>query len=1139
MKEPVARHEKIRFRRDEVTGLHTYPSAWPGSPLASRSLVPRWLVRGLKWTALAFGALVLLVFALLAIIPATGIESAWLRGQAERAIARLAGDEVDVRLGRATLALDRRHFLAIGIHDLSVSGKASGERYAQAGRLGLGVRFWPLLSGKVEVGSATVADATISLPGNVPAAGGDAFGSVLSADGLIEPDGLLDAVFTGIDRAIGGLGPSGLETVTLRNVELVGAAAPVMIDTLRLSNVGEGTVEIAGSVAILDHIAKLAGEAQAPVDRAEASRFSLDATVASNGRTYEFGGSTPEALNRVLLGDMSLHVEGRAEHNGAPSEISLSATVAPSSVTIGPNPEMQANAGIGVKLTGGTGSLWIERFYLETGRSRFAFSGLITPQPATDDGDGEPSYAFRLIGPDINVAPLDSPEPALAAIARVGGWLAPDGRRIVANEIAVATGQGEVIGSGALEIVPGKVPGLSLAIAVADMPVSHAKNLWPFFAAPAAREWALANVFGGTVQNSRLLVRAAPGRLAPGIPMTAEEVSGHFEVENARFDVAGTIPPMRDAVGVIDFAGTDVDISLKSGTIFTESGRTLSARNGTFHIDDAHIKPLIGHVDVEIDGAAAAVLEVAGYEPINLSDYLPISPDGISGMAKGRLQASIPLANNVSRDDLDWWLELDYEGLALAEPYEGQRIEDAEGTIIAGPESAEFEASALLNGIRGELSLSEPLGDDKSERRRKARLFLEPGDSDKLFDGLSSMVSGPMTLDVEQIAPGKEMVSVDLTRAVFSLPWIGWSKAKGVAATADFTMIRDGETVTLEDLKLNGDGFGGAGTLTVDERGLASARFGRIGFSPGDNIAMGIDRTGDTYMINVSGQKLDARFLIKEFASMQLASGGAAASGGGGTSVRVDAEVSRVTGFNGEEMVGAKLAYTDAASNVPGMRISVSTPAGARATIVDASAGGARKVEVKADDTGAVLRFLDVYDKLDGGRAALSLSGQAGGSLRGQLEIRDFSLINEAALQSMVDRTPPGDRRSLNEAVRRDVDVSRAQFQRGFASVEMGGDTIQVANGVVSGATMGSTFEGTVIDPEGNMTINGTFLPIYGINRIFGEIPVLGQLLGNGRGGGLIGITYRLSGPAGSPNLEVNPLSIVAPGIFRSIFEYR
>ena len=64
-------------------------------------------------------------------------------------------------------------------------------------------------------------------------------------------------------------------------------------------------------------------------------------------------------------------------------------------------------------------------------------------------------------------------------------------------------------------------------------------------------------------------------------------------------------------------------------------------------------------------------------------------------------------------------------------------------------------------------------------------------------------------------------------------------------------------------------------------------------------------------------------------------------------------------------------------------------------------------------------------------------------------------------------------------------------------------------------------------------------MPAYGLNRIFGEIPVLGLVLGNGRDRGLIGLTYKLTGDAKDPSVQVNPISVVAPGIFRSIFEFR
>lgn len=1123
MKEPTPAHEKIRFRRKEIAGWHAYPSA-DGTPLPDRRrLVPRWLAGMLKWTAIGVTSLIVIVAALLIVIPSTGVESEWLRTQAERAVDDLTGEQVEARIGRTTLALDSRYFLAIGIRDLELSDRETQTRFLTAGRVDLGIRFWPLLGGEVEVASATLADARA-----LPPAGGSGAGG---AD-LIEPDDVLDALFNGLDQLGSQIGPGGLEIARLRNVTLEFAqpgreATPVVIDTGRLQHVGDGTIELEAEIAAAGHTIGLTGEGSAPTP---GRRFSVTAKVAERPEVYAFGDT-----GSLRLGEIELAITGQAGAEGAgPAEVRLTASVADSAVATG-SEEFDANARLEFRLTRGAGAFWVERFDLNVARSSFSFSGPITPRLNDEDGNG-PVYAFQLIGPRVSLAPQGSPEPALAAVARLTGWISPDWRDIVAEEISIATGQGEVIGSGALELVSGKSPGLSLAVAVPRMPVSHVKNIWPFFAARGARRWALANVFGGWVENTRLLLKIAPGRLTDGEAFGPDEASGHFEVSGARFDVAGSIPPMRDAMGSIDFAGTDVDIALKSGTIFTEGGRTLDAKNGSLKITDAHIQPLIGDVDVEIDGSAAAVAEVASYDPINLSNYLPITPEGLTGTAKGRILASIPLEADIEAKDLEWHLQLDYEGLSLAEPYEGQRIEGASGTIVADRDRADVVAQTKLNGIRGELTLSEPMGDDKSERRRQAKLFLEPGDSEKLFSGLSEVVSGPMTLEVEQLGPGREKVKADLTAATLSLPWIGWQKAKGVAASADFVLERKDGTTELDDFSISGRGFGASGTLAADDNGLARARLAGVAFNPGDSLALAIDRAGGSYTVNVSGERLDARFLIDEFGAA-LPGTGAGGSSSGSPSVKLDAEIAEIAGHNGEVLVGAKFAYSGTSAE-PGIRISAVTPQGARATLVDASAGGSRKVEFKADNAGAVLRFLDVYDKLDGGRAALSLAGGEG-PLRGRLEMLDFGLIDEARLQSIVSGSAGGREQSLNQALRRDVDVSRARFNRGSALVEMGANYMRIEDGVVSGPSVGSTFAGTVFDADGNMSITGTFLPAYGINRLFGEIPLLGQLLGNGRGGGLLGVTYRLSGPAKSPSLEVNPLSIVAPGIFRSIFEFR
>src|SRR5690606_24447394 len=102
-----------------------------------------------------------------------------------------------------------------------------------------------------------------------------------------------------------------------------------------------------------------------------------------------------------------------------------------------------------------------------------------------------------------------------------------------------------------------------------------------------------------------------------------------------------------------------------------------------------------------------------------------------------------------------------------------------------------------------------------------------------------------------------------------------------------------------------------------------------------------------------------------------------------------------------------------------------------------------------------------------------------------------------------------------------------------------GDNYLNIADGVLRGIEIGSTFQGTLYDESGQMSVTGTFMPAYGLNSMFAQIPIVGILLGNGRDRGLIGITYKLSGDARAPRLTVNPISAIAPGIFRSIFEFR
>ena len=212
---------------------------------------------------------------------------------------------------------------------------------------------------------------------------------------------------------------------------------------------------------------------------------------------------------------------------------------------------------------------------------------------------------------------------------------------------------------------------------------------------------------------------------------------------------------------------------------------------------------------------------------------------------------------------------------------------------------------------------------------------------------------------------------------------------------------------------------------------------------------------------------------------------------------------------------------------------------GAQVQLRNGAEGNGRAMRMSSTDAGAILRFLDIYKHMEGGRIDLSLTGGAEGPMTGQVDARDVFQVNEPRLSSIVSTTPPGGERSLNQAVRRDIDTSRVAFERCYSQIEKGPGYLNLSNGILRGPLVGASFQGMLYDTKGNMDMTGTFMPAYGLNRIFGEIPIIGALLGNGRDRGLIGVTFKLEGDADQPAVQINPLSVIAPGIFRSIFEFR
>ncbi len=184
-------------------------------------------------------------------------------------------------------------------------------------------------------------------------------------------------------------------------------------------------------------------------------------------------------------------------------------------------------------------------------------------------------------------------------------------------------------------------------------------------------------------------------------------------------------------------------------------------------------------------------------------------------------------------------------------------------------------------------------------------------------------------------------------------------------------------------------------------------------------------------------------------------------------------------------------------------------------------------IYLETNDAGAFFRFTDTYSKVVGGQLSLAMDPPTvePSAKEGLMNVRDFQVKGESALDRVAAGAPTGGQSSVSFSRLR-VEFTRQSGQ------------LAVREGVVKGPAIGATIEGNIDYLANQVRMSGTFVPMYGLNNMFGQIPILGLIIGGGSNEGLIGVTYEIVGTPGAPVLRVNPISAMAPGVLRKIFEF-
>jgi hypothetical protein len=669
----------------------------------------------------------------------------------------------------------------------------------------------------------------------------------------------------------------------------------------------------------------------------------------------------------------------------------------------------------------------------------------------------------------------------------------------------------------------GAEPRLAFGIAGTRMPTWATERMWPSFVAPNVRQWVLAHMSGGAVDRLVIAGNAPLPDFSPnGPPLADDGLSIEIETSGMTLAPVDKLPPIKDADLSVRITGQTAAVDVGRGTIDV-AGRRLNVAGGMFRIADTHLKPSPSHTTFRVDGTLPAVAALLSSDGLKDNVGLTLDPAGMRGAVSAEINVDLPIAKVMADNAAQYSISADLTNFGADKLLLGHKIEGAllkatasnAGYRIAGdvkingtPAKIEFVKTA--DASDPELNLAANL--DEAARRRFGF---------DLRNGIAGTIPIRLSASIMPVAQDTRMaVEADLTQVKIDDLVPGWDKPAGRGARAAFTLVKTAKATRFEDLAIEGAGANLRGTVELDANGeIASADLPTFSLSEGDKASVKADRASDGMLrVVMRGDVYDGRAFVKS------SLGGASDRGKKQPDIDLDIKLGTVAGHNGETLRGVALKMTRRGGRI--RNFNLESKIGRDATLLGDIRVRARDnhpvLYFETADAGALFRFTDFYPRMFGGRlwVAMDPPSQDGTPEQGTLSVRDFVVRNEPALQ----RVLAGGGGDTSNGI--DFSELHADFSKYPGKMA-------IRDGVVRGPAVGITMEGQIDYARNDTHLRGTFVPFYGINNIFGQIPIVGLFLGGGSNEGLVGITYEAVGPPSAPRVNVNPVTAITPGLLR------
>ncbi len=637
-------------------------------------------------------------------------------------------------------------------------------------------------------------------------------------------------------------------------------------------------------------------------------------------------------------------------------------------------------------------------------------------------------------------------------------------------------------------------------------------TLWPKRLVPKTRTWLEKNLLAVKLQNVSLALRADAGS-KPDVHLT-------FEYSDAKIRFVKTMPLIENARGNASILRNRFALSADEGYVQADQGGRVKIAGTSFIVPDITVKggaPAVARL--RTSSTVTAVLSLLDRDPIKAMTKAGLSATIADGRAVLEGTLALPLRKGVKLPEMVYSASGTVSSVRSSVLVPGRLLAADALTVTADNYRVEIEGPGRIGSVPFDGKWQQPIGvESKKGSTFAGTVELSERTIDEFNIGLpKGSVSGAGIANIQIGLVKGQVPTLELRSTLqgvgLALPPVGWVKpptANGslrIAATL-------GAQPAVSLLKLEASGLSAVGRVSTRPDGsLNRASFSsvKIGGWLDAPVLISGNGSGKVPDIAVNGGTIDLR--RTDFRDGSNTAGTAASPPLSVALNRLQVtDTIALTSFQGR---------FDTRRGISGdFRGQVNGGTEVTGTLVPQN--GRSAVRVKSADAGGVFRSAGVLQQGRDGDLSLTLVpvGEAG-TFDGTMRVTGTRVNDVPALAELLNAVSV-------VGLLEQLGGQGIHFREVDAKFRLTPSQIILTSSSAIGPSMGLSMDGLYAVESGTLNMQGVISPVYLINGI-------GSVLTR-KGEGVIGFSYRLTGDAKDPQVAVNPLSALAPGMLRELF---